>query len=189
MKSACIAMIAAAAASSAHAAVLQFDFAGKGGAGLISANENVATINGTPGTGGEIGAGITFDDVTRILTINVGWGSANGFTNLSGNAVAGHLHGPTAAGGTASFTQNASVRYGLDNLAGWNNSAVSGGFIGSITINAADVAALLNGQFYMNVHTAANGSGEIRGNLVLVPAPGAAAAFGVLGLVGTRRRR
>jgi len=188
MKISCVAIAALVSAGIAQGAIHQFDLLGKGGAGLLSTNEN-SVINGNAGSGGEVGPGITFDDATRILTINVGWGSGKGFTNLTGNATVGHIHGPTAAGGVASFTQNASVRYGLDNLAGWNNSGTSGGFVGTVTINVGDVAALFNGQFYINVHTSLNGPGEIRGNLVFIPAPGAAAAFGVLGLVATRRRR
>ena len=67
-----------------QAALIQFNLLGKGGAGLLSTNENGA-IAGTPGSGGEIGAGIIYDDVTKMLTINVGWGTGNGFTNLSGD--------------------------------------------------------------------------------------------------------
>ena len=42
----------------------------------------------------------------------------------------------------------------------------------------------------MNVHTSANGGGEIRGNLVAVPEP-SAALFGAasIGLLALRRRR
>lgn len=177
------------AASQASAAILFFDLQGRAGSGLLSGNE-LHTINGTPGSGGEIGAGITFNDVTNVLTINVGWGSGNGFTNLTGNATVGHIHGLTASGGTASFNQTAGVRYGLDNLPGWNNNAINGGFIGTVNINPGDVQALLDGRMYINVHTGANGPGEIRGNIVLVPTPGAAVAMlGLGGLAAMRRRR
>src|SRR5262245_42459058 len=158
----------------APAATVLFDLMGKAGTGLLSGNEN-GTINGTPGSGGEVGAGISFDTATSMLTLNVAWGSANGFLNLTGPTTGGHLHGPTTSGGTASFTQNAGVKYPLDTLAGWNTSASAGGFNGTIAILAADVTPLLNGQFYFNVHTTANGGGEIRGNLVQVPEPSAAA--------------
>lgn len=179
-----------AGASQAHAALHFFRLEGKAGLGLLSGNENHAmNANFTAGSGGLRAGALVFDDVTRSLSINVGWGSANGFTDLSGNATIGHIHGPTTNGGIASFTQNASVQYGLDNLAGWNNSASSGGFLGSVTINAGDVAALFDGRFYINVHTAANGPGEIRGNIVLIPAPGAAAGLGLLGLRALRRKR
>src|ERR1051325_2406745 len=97
----------------ASAATIAFDLLGKAGPGLLGGNEN-GTLNGTPGSGGELGSGILFDDATLQLTINVGWGSANGFTDLTGNTIAGHLHGPTASGGAAAFTQNANVKYPLN---------------------------------------------------------------------------
>ena len=166
-----IAITVAAFALTARADIIEFDLLGKAGPGLLPGNEN-GTINGTPGTGGEIGSGIFFDNVSLQLTINVGWGSANGFTNLSEDASAGHIHGPTASGGTASFTENAGVAIGLSNLAGWNASASSGGFSGTLTLNSTQASQLMNGQFYINVHTAnVNPGGEIRGNLVAVPEP------------------
>ena len=182
-------LLSFAATSACPAAVVLFNLQGKAGVGLLSGNENVA-VTGTPGAGGELLGGIEFDDVSLVLTMRTGWGTTNGFANLSGNATAGHLHGPTSNGGSASFTQNAGVKYGLDSLAGWNNSASAGGFTGTVAILPADVTALLNGQFYMNVHTSANGGGEIRGNLVAVPEP-SAALFGAasIGLLALRRRR
>jgi hypothetical protein len=126
---------------------------------------------GMPGSGGEVSAGIFYDDVANLLTLNVAWGSANGFTDLTGNTTGGHLHGPTASGGPAAFTQNAGVKYPLDSLPGWNSSASAGGFSGTIAILPADETALLNGQFYFNAHTSLNSAGEIRGNLVAVPEP------------------
>jgi hypothetical protein len=90
---------------------------------------------------------------TLQLTINVGWGVANGFTNLSGNSPVAHIHGPTAAGGVAAFTQNAGFKYGFDSIPGFSNSASSGSFIGVITIIEADEAALRAGQFYLNYQT------------------------------------
>src|SRR5688572_14254694 len=89
----------------AHAAVIPFDLFGRSGAGLLGANENPTVVGG--GSGGELGTGILFDDVTLVLSINVGWGTANGFTDLTGNTTLGHLHGPTA---TPAFTENAGVR-------------------------------------------------------------------------------
>ena len=173
----------------ANAALIPFDLKGTAGTGLLIGNENPAVLSG--GSGGKMGAGIVFNDVTLVLSIFTGWGTTNGFTNLTGNATAGHLHGPTVSGGAAAFTQSAGVKYGLDSLAGWNASASAGGFNGTVTILAADVAALENGQFYMNVHTAANGGGEIRGYLTVVPEPSTAAllVIGALGMAARRRRR
>jgi CHRD domain/PEP-CTERM motif len=174
----------------AHAATILFDLQGKAGSGLLSGNENVA-ISGNPGTGGELGSGIRFDDSTMILSIFVGWGSVNGFTDLTGNTTLGHLHGPTTSGGTAAFTQNANVRYTLHTLPEWNSSASAGGFNGSIAIQPGDVAALLNGQFYFNAHTSLNPNGEIRGQLVVVPEPSTWALFvlGAGGLLCWKQRR
>jgi CHRD domain len=170
MKKLILAAILASLAVQTQASTVFFDLVGKGGTGLLAGNQN-GTVNGTPGTGGEVGAGIFYDDVANLLTINVAWGSANGFANLTGNTTAGHLHGPTASGGTAGYTQDASPKYFLNSLAGWNNSASAGGYSGTISILDTDETALLNGQFYFNAHTALNGGGEIRGTLVVVPEP------------------
>ncbi len=179
-------------AASAQAAIISFDFQGKAGSGLLSGNEN-GTVLGTPGSGGELAGGILYNDVTNLLTFDVGWGSGHGFLDLTGPVTAGHLHGPTASGGTAAFTQNAPVKYPLDSLAGWNPSATNGGFTGSTTILEADEPALLNGQFYFNVHTNTNGGGEFRANLVPSPVPEPSAiglaAFGALAVLRTRRNR
>ena len=155
-------------ALSAQAHQIAFDLAGKAGPGLLSGNEN-GTINGTPGSGGEVGTGIVFNDQTSVLTINVAWGSGNGFTNLSGDARAGHIHGPTASSGAAAFNENAGIMIGLDDRPGWNPSATNGGFSGSVTLTPAQVEFLFAGRLYINVHTPTNAGGEIRGNLVQTP--------------------
>jgi hypothetical protein len=171
-------------ATHCEAAIIPYDLLGKGGAGLLSSNETGA-ITGVTGSGGEIGTGILFDDVSLQLTINVGWGTANGFTNLSGNAVAGHIHGATAGNAPTSFTQTASPVFTLDNLAGWNPSASSGGFNGTVTLTSVQATQLQNGRFYLNFHTSSNGGGEIRGQLVPAPEPTATALLvcGSLGLL------
>jgi len=199
MKSILIAATTFLLASNAYSAVIYFDILGKGGAGMLSTNENHAmNVNFTPGTGGEMGAGIFFDDVTKVLTLNFGWGSANGFMDLSKEASAGHIHGPTTSGGVGSFTQNAGVMIGLDSGPTWNPSATSGGvFNRTVTLNATQEAALLAEKTYLNIHTnatpgvgAINPAGEIRGNLVIVPEP-SQALLSLLGLVmlGARRKR
>jgi len=150
---------------SAQAHMISFDLVGKAGPGLLSGNQN-GTINGTPGSGGEVGSGIVFNDQTGVLTINVAWGSANGFTNLTGNATAGHIHGPTASSSPASFNEDAPVLINLDDTAGWNPNAASGGITRSVTLTSTQITQLFAGRLYINVHTVANGAGEIRGNLV-----------------------
>ncbi len=185
--------VAAFAPTFSHAAIIPFDLQGSAGFGLLPGNENTV-LSGTPGTGGEIGAGITFDDVTKVLTVNIGWGSGNGFTDLTSTAIGAHIHGPTTGSGTASFTQSAGV---LINLASggftFNTSATSGSVVGvSSALSPTNEADLFSGKFYINIHTSTNGGGEIRGNLVAVPEPASIAALAglsVLGCAAMRRRR
>ncbi len=48
---------------------------------------------------------------------------------------------------------------------------------------------LIAGGYYINFHTSAHPSGEIRGQILLVPAPGAAGLLAAGGLLAARRRR
>lgn len=157
-------------APSVQAQIIDIRLEGKAGAGLLAGNEN-GTVNGNFGSGGEIGSGITFNFATSDLTLNFGWGSGNGFTDLTGSAVAGHIHGPTADPSNTSFFQNAGVLIGLDSLGGWTTGASNGGFTGTINLTAGQVTSLLEGRLYVNVHTSTNAGGEIRGQLVAVPEP------------------
>ena len=176
-------------AAPSMAAIIEFDLVGKAGTGLLPGNQN-SVINGTPGVGGELGAGILYNDVTNVLTMNTGWGTGNGFaSNLTGAATAGHLHGPVASAAPASFLEDAGVQYPIDSLPGWNTSASNGGFVGTINILEGDEPALLAGRFYMNVHTVANGPGEIRGNLVVVPEPASVALISLSAAALLLRRR
>ena len=190
IKTISLAAISLAFATSAQAAVISFDILGKGGTGLRSTNET-GTVTGLPGSGGEVGAGIFFDDLSKILTINVGWGSGNGFTDLTGTATLGHLHGATTDGGVASFSETSGVLLDLASGTTWKNSATAGGVTNlTIGLNPAQEAALLAEKTYFNFHTATNGGGEIRGNLVIVPEP-SHALLSILGLslLVIRRKR
>lgn len=173
--------------ANANAAVVLFELRGNGGVGLLGSNEN-PIVNGG-GSGGEIGAGISFDDVTNILSINVGWGSGNGFTDLTGDVTGIHIHDA----GSANFSNNGGVEInvGASSDFTFNNSATNGTLIGATTLSDAQEIELLNGQYYLNVHTATNVGGEIRGNFVAVPEPTSAglACVALLGSVLVRRRR
>ena len=172
--------------SGASAATILFDLQGTGGSGMLNTNEP-GSITG--GTGGEVGAGIFYDDVANLLTINVGWGSSQGFTDLSSASNNSHIHGPTAGNNGAGFTQTAGVLFNLTR----SSNAVTGGIFTTapITLSAAQEIDLLNGKYYINIHTANNGGGEARGFLVVaVPEPShAVCAILGLSIMAFRRKR
>jgi hypothetical protein len=175
-----------------EAAVVNFELTGNAGTGLLTGNENPPVMTG--GSGGLGAGGITYDTDTNILSIDILWGSVNGFTDLTGDVTVSHIHGFTADPPPAGWSQNAGVLYPLHTLPGFNSSASAGGFNGSVSISEADEAGLLAGLTYINVHTSSNPPGEIRGQLTVaavVPVPAAFYLFtsGLLGLVGLSWRR
>lgn len=92
---------------------------------------------------------------TCTLTIdpNTGEVTASGsYQDLQGDAAAGHIHGPADVG------QNAGILIVL-NVSGGTTGTISGGGF----LNLTDAAEVIAGRAYVNVHTAAHPSGEIRG--------------------------
>jgi len=184
MRKLLLALIFLALAAPTHAATVAFDLTGTAGPGLLPGNEPGAI---TGGTGGEVGAGITYNDVTNSLTVNVGWGSSQGFTNLSSLANNSHIHGPTASNNGSGFTQIAGV---LFNLTRSSNAATGGTITESVLLTELQETDLLNGKWYINLHSVNNGGGEMRGFLVPVPEPSVVGllAIGSAGLFARRRR-
>ena len=78
------------------------------------------------------------------------------YSGLSGPVTAGHFHGPAMAGANAGVVVP---------LTGVVTSPMSG----QATLTAAQVADLLDGKWYANIHTAQFPGGEIRGQLTLRP--------------------
>ena len=76
------------------------------------------------------------------------------YSGLTGNASAGHFHGPAAVGANSGV------------VLGWSNPITSG-MEGSATLTAAQAADLLAGRWYANIHTAANPGGEVRGQMTV----------------------
>ncbi|MEN3350010.1 MAG: hypothetical protein V7632_3645 [Bradyrhizobium sp.] len=74
------------------------------------------------------------------------------YSGLSGPATAAHFHGPAESG------KNAGVAVAIPN-------ATSSPVEGSATLTDAQAADLVAGKYYVNVHTAANPGGEIRGQV------------------------
>lgn len=126
--------------------------------GFAATESYKATLNGstevppntTAGTGT---ATVTYDPATKQVTWN------GTFSNLSGPATAAHIHGPAEPG------KNAGVIVPISQ----KDAAFTSPFQGSVTLAddkaAALSSALSSGQAYVNIHTAANPGGELRGQL------------------------
>jgi sulfur carrier protein ThiS len=147
----------------AGATVIDFQISPAGttsATGLSPDNEVPAVLTST-GSGDSISGGISFDTDTSTLTFAMGYGSAAGFTDLTGAVTGLHIHGPAATSANAPVIFNlASVHFPAANPA-------KGGLIfGSVVYSAPQAADLLAGLNYVNLHTAANSGGEIRGQLI-----------------------
>lgn len=110
---------------------------------LRGANE-VPAINSTGN--GSVDAMLNKD--TNLLRWKVN------YSGLTGNATAGHFHGPASVG------TNAGVALG------WANP-IANGMEGSATLTSAQAADLMAGRWYANIHTAANPGGELRGQMTV----------------------
>ncbi|MBN9550857.1 MAG: CHRD domain-containing protein [Alphaproteobacteria bacterium] len=97
-------------------------------------------------TKGKGTATFTFDSTSKKLTWNVK------YSGLSGPAVAAHIHGPADMGANADP---------VIPFKGKLKSPIKG----SATLTDAQAADLEAGKYYVNVHTAANKGGEIRGQI------------------------
>jgi hypothetical protein len=90
-------------------------------------------------------ANATYDTATKLFTYEAT------YKDLSGPATAAHFHGPAAPGANAGpvlpIADAANIK-------------------GAATLTDAQAADLLAGRWYLNVHTAANRGGEIRGQLM-----------------------
>ena len=120
-------------------------------AGPAFADKMKATLDGKSEvppttTAGKGTADIDYDPATKKLSWKVT------YSGLSGPATAAHFHGPGEPG------KNAGVAVAIPNAA---SSPVEG----SATLTDAQAADLAAGKYYVNVHTAANPGGEIRGQV------------------------
>jgi hypothetical protein len=120
-------------------------------AGPAFADKMKATLDGKSEvppttTSGKGTADIDYDAATKKLSWKVN------YSGLSGPATAAHFHGPAEAG------KNAGVAVPISNPA---SSPVEG----SATLTDAQAADLMAGKYYVNIHTAANPGGEIRGQV------------------------
>ena len=75
------------------------------------------------------------------------------YSGLSADAAAAHIHGPAAPGTNAGVVVNLAP------------NGVKNPITGKATLTDAQVADLLAGKDYLNIHTATNKSGEVRGQI------------------------
>lgn len=151
-----VALIVAVGATPAHAAVHKFQ------ANLDEAQAaGTCPINPAPPNGGGQ-AFVTFNDVTNELAWSVT------FQNLSGNATSAHFH----------RDPDSIIRVDM-------SSDLTSPMQGSTTLSGGQKAAmeteLLAGQWYINIHTAACGGGEIRGQVLAAAVGGSSKLPGVDG--------
>jgi hypothetical protein len=88
------------------------------------------------------------------------------FSGMSGPVVAGHIHGPAAAGA------NANVIVPFNTTGAGTSGTITGTFTSTntATISTDSLDVLMRtGNAYVNLHTAANPGGEIRGQLLQQP--------------------
>jgi len=113
--------------------------------GTLSASNEVPAVTSSA-TGTFSG---TYTPSTKALNYTVT------YAGLTGPATAAHLHygdaKHTTPAPTVPFT-------GVP-------SAASGTFSGTVTLNAMQADSLKAGRIYANIHTTANGGGELRANL------------------------
>lgn len=126
--------------------VIGIAFAGPAFAEKMKATLDGKSENPPNSSAGKGTADIDYDAATKKLT----WKLT--YSGLTGPAKAAHFHGPAEPG------KNAAPAVPIPNQA---SSPVEG----SATLTDAQAADLLAGKYYVNIHTAANPDGEIRGQV------------------------
>jgi hypothetical protein len=110
----------------------------------LSSAQEVPPVTGT----GSGKATLTLNPATKELKWTVT------YSGLSSDAAAAHIHGPAAVGANAGVAINLAP------------SGAKSPIEGSATLTDAQIADLTAGKDYVNVHTAQNKGGEIRGQIV-----------------------
>lgn len=136
---------------------------------MLTGDQEVPAVD-TTGIGN---ATVTLDTFTLMLNWDVT------YSDLLSDTTAAHFHGPAMPG------MNAGIQVNIGDSGPLGGT--SGFFQGSTTITEDQAQEILDGLWYINIHTTGNPGGEIRGQVV--PAPGALALLGLAGLAGTQRRR
>ena len=138
-------------------------------AGCMSSNANTKTFHATLTADQEVpptassGTGtatLTLDPNTKMLTWSVTYNGLSGRPEMLGAAgrgaaaTAAHIHGPAAPGANAGVVVDLSP-----------SGPPVNPITGSTAVTDAQIADLIAGKDYVNIHTAVNKGGEIRGQI------------------------
>ena len=143
------------------ATVCAFGLVGTASAAKVQFEASLDAKSGVPAkTSDATGQALaTLDTATKVLSYTVT------FQGLSGPVTASHFHGPAAAGANAGVAVPIGAKDPTNPI------------VGSATLTDAQIKDLESGMWYVNVHTAANPGGEIRGQVMKsggsMPAKGA----------------
>jgi len=171
---------------------VQFFLTGAQGEGLLPGNIDPPTSS--TGSGAIGNTGIVFDTETNILSVDIEWGSENGYSDLTGEVTLLHLHGPTPSLPPDNFGEvNPNILVNLANSLNFDSSATGGSLNDVFFLSNEQAEWLLSGRTYINVHTAMYEMGEIRGYVlpvgIGVPEPSAAALLGLVMVAAAQRRK
>lgn len=127
----------------------------KGGIPMTAALENNPANTSTA-----IGSlNVFYSKETRILTYNFSW------SGLTGNVTAAHIHGLAPTGYNAAVLQT----FNIANIVKCPTftTTTCGSYSGTLLVDGVVIKEedLLNGNYYVNIHTAIYGGGEIRGQV------------------------
>lgn len=178
-------------ASHSRAEIVDLVVTGAQGNGLLPGNINPGTSSNGSGSIGS--TGLFLDTDTNILHVDVEWGSENGFSDLTGEIILLHLHGPTPSLAPDNFGEvNPDILVNLGNSLNFNSSASGGGLVDEFFLSNAQEEYVLSGRTYINVHTDLYPTGEIRGYILpasSIPEPSAATIMVAMMLFAGGRRR
>jgi CHRD domain len=132
---------------SAVALAAAFGLSASASAEVMKMKANLSAASEVPPTksDGKGTADITYDTTSKKLSWKLN------YTGLTGPATMAHFHGP------ASVTENHAPAVPIPDP--------KSGTEGSATLNDAQAKDLMDGKYYVNVHTDANKGGEIRGQV------------------------
>ena len=119
-------------------------------------------------------ASVQIDTLTRDISVQ------GSFSGLEGDALFGHLHGPADFGHPSPIV--------IFPLLIEGDFMRSGTFSADVRVSRFQFDVIMSSRSYLNIHSVAFPSGEIRGQVV-IPAPAGLGVFAACGLIGTRRRR